>query len=407
MNVPTPFPEDGKHVRIELFKDEARERLPNGAATVELVSAESIIPQPIEWTWPGWLARGRLHILAGQPGAGKTTLALEFAAIISSGGVWPDGGQAKPASVVIWSGEDDPADTLVPRLLAAGANLQRVHFVHGVREDGRSRAFDPARDMLALEAAVRRVGDVRLVVIDPIAMVATKDSHKNAETRRDLQPLADLCRASGVAALGVHHLAKATAGREPQERLIGSIAFAAVARVVMIAAKQPAQAEGDVERRILMRAKSNIGPDDGGFAYTLEQAALERHSGVSASRVVWGERIDGTARDALADAEQPADERRPVEKAKDFLRSLLADGPVGPKTIKSAADANGYSWASVRRAKGALRIEAHKTGFGDEWAWSLPKALTSSEDAQPKEVSTFAPSEHLGPQLSQDEEVEF
>ena len=170
MNVPTPFPEDGKHVRIELFKDEARERPPNGAATVELVSAESIIPQPIEWTWPGWLARGRLHILAGQPGAGKTTLALEFAAIISSGGVWPDGARAKLGSVVIWSGEDDPADTLVPRLLAAGANLQRVHFVHGVREDGRSRAFDPARDMLALEAAVRRVGDVRLVVIDPIAL---------------------------------------------------------------------------------------------------------------------------------------------------------------------------------------------------------------------------------------------
>ena len=165
---------------------------PHDTARVELQSAASIVPQAIEWLWPGWLARGRLRLLAGQPGAGKTTLALKFVAIISSGGVWPDGVGTKQASVVIWSGEDDPADTLVPRLIAAGADLRRVHFVRGAREDGRSRGFDPARDMSALEKEVQRVGDVALVVIDPVALVATKDSHKNAETRRDLQPLADL-----------------------------------------------------------------------------------------------------------------------------------------------------------------------------------------------------------------------
>lgn len=128
-------------------------------------------------------------------------------------------------------------------------------------------------------------------------------------------------------------------------RLIGSVAFAAVARVVLIAAKQAGQ-EGDApERRILMRAKSNIGPDQSGFAYRLEQIELEQHAGVFASRAVWGEPIGGTARDALADAERLADERRPVEKAKDFLLELLADGPIGPKQVKSAADGNGHSWA--------------------------------------------------------------
>jgi len=380
---------------------------PHDTARVELQSAASIVPQTIEWLWPGWLPRGRLHLLGGQPGAGKTTLALEFAAIISSGGVWPDGVGTKQASVVIWSGEDDPADTLVPRLIAAGADLRRVHFVRGAREDDRSRGFDPARDMSALEKEVQRVGDVALVVIDPVALVATKDSHKNAETRRDLQPLADLCRATDAAALGVHHLAKGTAGREPQERLIGSVAFAAVARVVLIAAKQAGQ-EGDApERRILMRAKSNIGPDQSGFAYRLEQIELEQHAGVFASRAVWGEPIGGTARDALADAERLADERRPVEKAKDFLLDLLADGPIGPKQVKSAADGNGHSRATIRRAKDALRVEARKTGFGDEWAWSLPKALTSSEDAHDNEVSIFGQSEHLRAQSSQVGEVEF
>jgi len=158
---------------------------------------------------------------------------------------------------------------------------------------------------------------------------------------------------------------------------------------VLIAAKQAGQ-EGDApERRILMRAKSNIGPDQSGFAYRLEQIELEQHAGVFASRAVWGEPIGGTARDALADAERLADERRPVEKAKDFLLDLLADGPIGPKQVKSAADGNGHSWATIRRAKDALRVEARKTGFGDEWAWSLPKALTSSEDAHDNEVSIF------------------
>jgi hypothetical protein len=380
-----------------------------GGATVELQSAASIAPQPIEWLWRGWLARGRLHLLAGQPGAGKTTLALEFAAIISSGGAWPDGARAAKASVVIWSGEDDLADTLVPRLTVAGADLLRVHFVRATRDGGRPRAFDPSRDMAALEQEIRRVGDVALVAIDPVVLIATKDSHKNAETRRDLQPLADLCRATGAAALGVHHLAKGTAGREPQERLIGSVAFAAVARVVLIAAKQPAQEGGAPERRILMRAKSNIGPDEGGFAYSLEETPLDQHPGIFASRATWGESIEGTARDALADAERPSEERKPIEEAKDFLRGILADGPIGQRQVKSAAEGNGHSWATVRRAKDALGIKAHKTGFDDEWAWSLPKALTCSEDAHHKELSALGSSERLREDEAggDDIEVEF
>ena len=169
----------------------------------------------------------------GRPAwMGKTTLALAFAATISAGGPWPDGSRAKRGNVIIWSGEDDPRDTLVPRLEAASADRSRVQIVNGISGDGPTRAFDPARDMGALAGEIKKVRDVRLVIIDPVAMVATKDSHRNAETRRDLQPLADLCRETGAAALGIHHLAKGSAGREPQEeRLIGSIAFAALGPV--------------------------------------------------------------------------------------------------------------------------------------------------------------------------------
>ncbi|WGJ13746.1 hypothetical protein QEV83_13785 [Methylocapsa sp. D3K7] len=133
------------------------------------------------------------------------------------------------------------------------------------------------------------------------------DSHKNGETRRSLQPLVDLASDVKATLLGVTHFSKGTSGREPIERITGSIAFAALARVVMVAAKEPAAEDGTAGRRILARAKSNIGPDEGGFAYSLELVPMPGDATIEASVAVWGERIDGTARDMLAVAESSDD----------------------------------------------------------------------------------------------------
>jgi putative DNA primase/helicase len=385
-------------------------------SNVELIPASGIEPVPIKWLWPGWLARGRLNILAGPPGSGKTTLAGEMTAAVSTGGLWPDGSPAKQGNVVIWSGEDDPEDTLVPRLIASGADLGRVHFVGNTRDEGVSRSFDPAKDITELANAIERVGDVVLVIVDPIAMVATKDSHRNAETRRDLQPVADLCRTTGAAVLGIHHLAKGTGGREPQERLIGSIAFAAMPRVVMIATKLPPEDHGASERRVLMRAKSNIGPDDGGFAYTLRQIELEGHPGVFGSRVVWGAPIEGTAREVLGEAEEMEEQRSPIEEAVEFLKSLLVSGPVSVAEIHSASRKEGISPATLRRAKAKLGIVSSRIGFGKggiaQWEMSPenPYTLTTPHTCSLKSVSTHGGGEHLwtpGGSSSDREEVEF
>ena len=389
---------------------------PGVKSNVELISAATIEPVPIKWLWHGWLARGRMNVLAGPPGGGKTTLAGEMAAIVSTAGLWPDGSRAQQGNVVIWTGEDDPEDTLVPRLIASGADLRRVHFVGNIRDEIASRSFDPAKDMAELSNAIERIGDVRLVIIDPIAMVATKDSHRNAETRRDLQPVADLCRTTGAAVLGIHHLAKGTGGREPQERLIGSIAFAAMPRVVMIAMKLPPEDQGAIERRVLMRAKSNIGPDDGGFAYTLSQIELEGHPGVFGSRVVWGAPIEGTAREVLAEAEEMEEERSPREEAVEFLKSLLVNGSVPVTEIHSAARKEGISTATLRRAKAELGVVSSRIGFGKgsiaQWEMSpgSPYMLTTPHTCSLKSVSNYGEGEHVCASESRPddrEEVEF
>lgn len=366
---------------------------------VELLSASAIKLLAVIWEWITWLASGKFHVLAGAPGTGKTTLAMAFAAIITRGGRWPDGTQAIRGSVVIWSGEDDPADTLVPRLVLAGADLSRVYFVSGIRQGDERRAFDPAQDMVALARQIEQVGDVRLLIVDPVVSAVAGDSHKNAETRRGLQPLVDLAASVGCAVLGITHFTKGTAGREPVERITGSLAFGAIARVVLVAAKRID--EDGTETRVLLRAKSNIGPDTGGFNYDVVQEDLAAFPGVSNTRIQWGDQIDGTARDLLAEPDEDDREGGALTEAKDFLRTLLADGSVPAKDVRTDADGAGHSWVTVRRAQKALGIKPRKLGKTEGWVWELPsdqspKMIKNHEDAHHKTVSTFGKNDHLG-----------
>ena len=339
---------------------------------VLLLRGSDMTPEPVRWLWPNWLAQGKLHILAGAPGQGKTTISLAIASTVTTGSHWPDGSLCTLGNILIWSGEDDPADTLLPRLLAAGADKSHCYFVHGTKIDGQLQSFDPARDMSALEAEAQRIGGIKLLIVDPVVSAVTGDSHKNTEVRRALQPLVDLASRIGAAVLGISHFSKGGAGSDPASRVVGSIAFTAVARVVLVAAK--VKGEDGEEKRIFARAKSNIGPDDGGFEYQINQA--EPLPGIHASYVSWGQSIAGTARELLSEPESDKatnGDKSALAAAEEFLIQLLKDGPCPTKYVEDEAKAAGIAWATARRASDELGVKKRKVQ--NIWYWERPNLL--------------------------------
>lgn len=330
-----------------------------------LVSGAEVRPEPIDWVWRGWLAAGKLHILAGAPGTGKTTITVALAAILTRGGGWPDGTAAPVGSVLVASYEDDPADTLAPRLIAAGADMRRIHFLQGVREGTARHAFS-ARDDGALLADAIVANQVRLVIVDPIiSALGAFDSHKNAETRTALQPLADIAAETGAAVLGIAHFTKGTAGRDPLERVSGSLAFGAVARVVLGAAVRR-EPEGE-EKSLFVRLKSNIGPSRGGFTYSMSQREIA--SGIVASRVEWGSAIEGSAHQLLAEPDPDGN-----GASSDDLRRFIADSlqvPIPARTFQADAEGAGYKWHTVQRVARTMGATAVKTGMRGGWKWGF------------------------------------
>ena len=322
-------------------------------------------------------------------------------------------------NVLIWSGEDDVADSLIPRLIACGADVSLVHFVSGTTDERGKRAFDPAKDMRALAAEMEKLENLRLLIVDPVVSAVVGDSHKNAEVRQSLQPLVDLASKAGCAVLGITHFSKGTQGSAPLERITGSLAFGALPRLVMGTAS-PAD---PLSKRRLVRLKSNIGPDGDGFEYTLDRKDIPDHAGVVGQYVVWGGKIEGSAATLIGDIETPdksdKSDTSALEGAKRFLIKLLAAGPMAAKQLRKEAREAGIAPMTLRRAKDELGIEPYKRGFGGSglWYWKLPgtdddpddgsKVINLSEDAHMENVSILSNDEHLsGQQPSDDDELE-
>src|SRR5262245_60559671 len=266
--------------------------------------ASDVEPKPIDWIWRGRIARGKHTANAGEPGTGKSTLTCEIIAAVTTGGEWPCGeGRAPVGNVVILSAEDDAEHTLVPRLMAADADLGRVHIIEAVRsDDGKGvRSFNLQADIVRLEKLITEIGDVALVVIDPISSYMGKtDSHKNSEVRGVLEPVSKMAERTGAAVLSITHFSKAGSanGAKALHRFIGSIAFTAAARFAFAVMHDP----DDENRRFFLHVKNNLAAPPQGLAFHLEQRIVGKpDKGIVASFVIWDAKpVSITANEALA-----------------------------------------------------------------------------------------------------------
>ena len=351
---------------------------PNVPRAVVLTSLASVQEVPIDWHWNQWLPRGMLTLLSGDGGTGKSTLAFSLAATITTGGVWPDGQRCTGKSnVLIWSGEDSLIHTIKPRLMAAKADINRVAAIESTTdESGVRQPFDPASDMDNLRTEVRRIGGISLLIIDPIVSAVVGDINKANDVRRSLQPIVDFATEFDCAVLGITHFGKATAGRKSAERVIGSQAFAALARMVWATAK-----EEESDMRVLTRSKSNISADEGGVIYTIEPIDVKAGNGatIQTTRVVWGSSIQGTSRSILSSVESEDTERygKKMDEAKNFLYNTLANGPIPVKQVQQLARNAHIAHVTLQRAKDAMNIQSakRKGEFVDGWEWSLPAQM--------------------------------
>jgi hypothetical protein len=302
-----------------------------GAGHEELSGYEArclagITAQPICWLWPQRFALGKLSLIAGQPGLGKSQLTLAMTAAVTTAGQWPDGTRAPSGSVILVTCEDDAADTIVPRLNAAGADLRRVHLFDWAMARDKGGAvgrchFDVAQHTTALGDLISRVGETRLIIIDPItAYMGGADSHKTGDVRTALMPLQSLVAQTRVAGLLVSHLNKSGSDGSAMNRVVGSGAFVAVSRSAWLVATDPQDSER--RRRILTPLKNNIGNDTQGFAFTVEPAYLP--DGIATSRVVFEPNPVTVNADDLLSAARGGDhalgEERPRHQGADRAR---------------------------------------------------------------------------------------
>lgn len=332
-------------------------------------------PQPVQWLWPNRLALCKQTLLAGEPGVGKSQIALDVAARVSTGAAWPDGAIGECGSVVILSAEDAADDTIRPRLEGANADLSRIHVLAATMDNGRHRTFNLQTDLEHLGEEVTALGDVRLVIIDPVTSYMGKiDSHRTTDVRAVLEPLGEFASRHNVAVLVISHPPK-NASPNALHFVTGSLAFVAAARLVFIAIDDP-ETEG---RQLLLAVKNNLGAKADGLGYRREQRCISK--GIVASYIIWDDKpVSMSANEALCETAERGKDGGAVGNAANFLRETLGSGPKPANDVKKHAEANGIALKTLERARKKLNVDSDKDGFQGQWIWRLPE--TTPNDAK-------------------------
>lgn len=381
---------------------EAKKKPPNRPAKgIGIESTEAIVvrfsevkEERLEWLWPNRIPLGKLTLLAGDPGLGKSFVTVDMAARVSTGSPWPDcPEQDQPVgSVILFNCEDDIADTVLPRFNRAGGDPSKVLALQGIATTDsrtgkrRQRGFSLDIDLPHLITVLESNSDSRLVVIDPVSAYCGKnDSHKNAEIRAMLAPLAELASRYRVSVVMVTHLAKGIGGKSVY-RAMGSLAFAAASRALWHVAKD----HDDDKRRLILMAKLNVCEETTGLAYRIQDGV-----------VCWEDTpVNFTADDYLAkEGKSDAGKQRRTEQgevtkqAVNWLTDKLSECSYLATVAKNMAEDADIAPATLKRAKKLAGVKSHRIGFGREsvvW-WTLPPPDNELTDDELSGVSSQFP----------------
>ena len=331
------------------------------------LKSSEVVSKPIDWLWEGKIAKGKVSMISGDPGLGKSQASLHLASIVSTGGVFPGGYKCKQGSVLLFSAEDGAEDTINPRLQATGADGERIFIFSTVKSRDREKFFDLSSDLPLLKKALEENKDIALIVIDPItAFLGETDSHKNSEVRGLLAALSKMATEHNVAIVVVTHLNKST-GVSAMNKITGSLGFVAAARAVYMVVKDKA----DESRRLFLTVKNNLATDKGGFAYKVESTVVGENIGTS--KVVWEEKVlTITLAEALEEDKYSKGSARTetVEWLEDYLKKY--PGGVSLDVIEKAARTAGVATRrTLDRAADELFIEKVYQGRGKPKLWKI------------------------------------
>lgn len=338
-----------------------------------MVWASSIQKSRVNWLNQGRLALGKITVMDGDPGLGKSSIMVDWAARVTTGRALPgdDGWMdelkvREPRGVVLLSAEDDRDDTIGPRLEIAGADLNRVLLLNMKDDDNNEYLPSIGKNLKDIEHAIE-VAQALLLIIDPFMAYLDADTNANRDqdVRRVLSPVASMAARKKCSVLVSRHLNKAV-GMSSLHRGGGSIGIVGAARFGLLVAKDPT--DKDVRRRLVMINKVNIGPEVPTLVYRLDGV-----EGTDHARVEW---LGESLQTASSVSEQSTDrfEQETRTEAEDWLMAILKEGSVASNEISRAAAKEGLSMATVRRAKIELGVQAIRQGFGKDgsWIWSLP-----------------------------------
>jgi DNA polymerase len=352
--------------------------VPAPKPTIESIRASAVQQVAIQWIWKNRFARGKLGIIAGLPDEGKGLLFNDIMARITRGSAWPCGeGTAPLGNVLLLTAEDDIEDTVTPRLIAAGADLDRVEILRMVpAERGGKRMFSLVTDLERLRTKILEVGDVQAVLIDPITSylgVKQIDSFRTTDVRAVLAPLVDMAAELGVLILVIMHFNKKLDVTNVLLRISDSLAFGATSRHCYAVVY-----DLENKRSLLVKGKNNLAPkEQKALAFTVDarETGICAKTGqiIRAPYIIWAkEPVDVTAVEAM-EAVSGSKAIGELDRAKQFLTELLGAGPMPSTEIEEAAKADGIAIRTLRRAKDALKIKPRKDGQDKDgqpiWRW--------------------------------------